>query len=51
MIEIIKSIEAIQSVLSNYMDLFTQQANVNEANAAGVEEANNRLKALEKASQ
>ena len=50
-LELINMVEAMQKVINEFMDLFTQQDKVNHTMSTWVQEADDRLKVLEKASQ
>jgi len=47
MAELINMIEAMQKVITEFMDLFTQQDKVNQTMSTWVQEADDRLKVLE----
>lgn len=51
MIELINMVEAMQKVINEFMELFTSQDKVNQTMSTWVQEADARLKVLEKASQ
>jgi len=47
MAELISMIESMQKVITNFMDLFTQQDRVNQTMSTWVQEADDRIKVLE----